>query len=669
MLKHIRNRWFLLFDLLILPVAVYLGFMLRLDNSDISVYQRAWLVLSAISLIVIPCVFWLAGVYARYWPFASVDDLALLAVTVTGAVVLVCVVAWIVMLDLAIKLPPRSFPFLFLLLALAGTGAPRIALRIYTSRRNRRTHNNAFTHVLIMGAGEAGSLTAQELQRNPQLGLEAVGFLDDDPAKRGMRIRGLPVLGNRDDIAKLAQQYSIRQIIIALPTAPGKTIRAIVKLCEQAGVSTRIMPGLYELLDGKVSVNQLRKVEIEDLLRREPIKTDNCAVKTLLRGQRVLITGGGGSIGGELCRQVLLCEPAQLVVLGHGENSVFEIENELRRYIARNVPRNTPVCEVICVIADLRMPERLDAIFAQYHPQAVFHAAAHKHVPLMELNPSEAITNNIIGTRNVLSVCQRHGVEHFVMISTDKAVNPTSIMGASKRVAELLVLQASRAPISNLQSPIPPLPYVAVRFGNVLGSRGSVVLTFRQQIAAGGPVTVTHPEMRRFFMTIPEAVQLVLQAAVIGRGGEIFTLDMGEPVKLLDLAHDMIRLSGLEVGRDIEVTYSGIRPGEKLFEELFIKGEDYRHTVHEKIFIARNASSFVPEALNELVGELEAAARRDDATTIRAIFHRLIVEYQPPPLPVNAKAPEPVPPPAARERPSDPPQPGLAQSMGGAGSD
>ena len=624
MLKHIRNRWFLLFDLLILPVAVYLGFMLRLDNSNIGAYQRAWLILSATSIIVIPCVFWLAGVYARYWPFASVDDLALLVVTVFGAVILVCVVAWIIMLDMAIMLPPRSFPFLFILLALAGTGAPRIALRFYVSRRNRRAHNNACTHVLIMGAGEAGSLIAQELQRNPQLGLEAVGFLDDDPAKHGMRIRGLPVLGNRNDIAKVSQQYSIRQIIIALPTAPGKTIRAIVKLCEQAGVSTRIMPGLYELLDGKVSVNQLRKVEIEDLLRREPIKTDNSAVKALLHGQRVLITGGGGSIGGELCRQVLLCEPAQLVVLGHGENSVFEMENELRRHIARNAPGDTPVCEVIGLIADLRMPERLDAIFAQYHPQVVFHAAAHKHVPLMELNPSEAITNNVIGTRNVLDVCKRYGVELFVMISTDKAVNPTSIMGASKRAAELLVLQAARA--SGRRA-----AYVTVRFGNVLGSRGSVVLTFRQQIAAGGPVTVTHPDMRRFFMTIPEAVQLVLQAAVIGQGGEIFTLDMGEPVRLVDLAHDMIRLSGLEVGRDIDITYSGIRPGEKLFEELFIKGEDYRRTVNEKIFIAGNASSFVPERLNEMIAELENAAYHDDEMTIRSLFHRLVAEYQPSP--------------------------------------
>lgn len=696
MIKHIRNRWFLLFDLLTLPVIVYLGFALRLDSLDIGERQQAWLVLSVTSVIIVPCVFWLAGIYSRYWPYASVDDLALLVITVFGAIVLVCVMAWIVMLNLAIVLPVRSFPFRFLLLALAGTGAPRIALRIYASRRSRRAPNNTFTHVLIMGAGEAGVMTAQELLRNPKLGLEPVGFLDDDRAKRGMRIRGLLVLGDRTDIERLVRAYSVRQVIISLPTAPGKTIREITRLCEQAGVDARIVPGLYQLLDGKVSVNQLRKVEIEDLLRREPIKTDNSTVKTALRGKRVLITGGGGSIGSELCRQVLLCQPSQLIVLGHGENSVFEIENELKRYLAKHAPSNAKIPEIIGVVADVRMPERLQAVFARYRPQVVFHAAAHKHVPLMEMHPSEAIMNNVIGTRNLLDACQRHDVEHFVMISTDKAVNPTSVMGASKRLAELLVMQASRgaisnpqspipplpctagpqgarAAISNLQSPIPPLPYVAVRFGNVLGSRGSVVLTFRQQIADGGPVTVTHPDMRRYFMTVPEAVQLVMQAAVIGQGGEIFTLDMGEPVKLVDLAQDMIHLSGLEVGRDIEITYSGIRPGEKLFEELFIQGEDYKRTVNEKIFIAGNASSFVPEALNELVDEMEAAARNDDEAAMRALFHRLIAEYQPlppPAIPTDGNAPESVPPPpSARERPSDPPQPGPAPFKGEAGSD
>ena len=729
MIKTFRNRYFLILDLLVLPLVVYLYFVLRLESAEIGQFAPAGLLLGALSFTVIPLLFFLSGVYTRYWPFASGDDLFAQAIALIVGVGLVCFLGWIIMILAAIPVPPRSFPIVYGLLALLATSGPRALLRIYTSRRSRSAHSAASIHVLIMGAGEAGAMIAQELQRNPHLGLQPIGFLDDDPAKRGMRIRGLPVLGDRADIERLARDYTVRQVIIALPTAPGKTIREITRLCEQAGVAARIMPGLFDLLGGKVNVSQLRKVEIEDLLRREPIKTDAAAVKPLLFGKRVLITGGGGSIGSELCRQVLQCQPAQLIILGHGENSVFEIENELKRYLIRRPSLHTPPTEIIGVVADVRMPERLQAVFARYRPQIVFHAAAHKHVPLMEMHPSEAIMNNVVGTRNLLAACQRRNVEHFVMISTDKAVNPTSIMGASKRLAELLVLQASRGaglqdtrgaglqdtrgaglqdtrgaglqdtrgaglqdthgadlqatrtPISNLQSPIPPLPpaYVAVRFGNVLGSRGSVVLTFRRQIAEGGPVTVTHPDMRRFFMTIPEAVQLVLQAAVIGQGGEIFTLDMGEPVKLVDLAQDMIRLSGLEVGHDIEIAYTGIRPGEKLFEELFLADENYKHTANDKIYIAANASSFVPDNLNELVAELEAAASRDDEVAMRVLFHRLIAEYAP--LPPDPNTPAPTPPslslnpdtppptPSPSQHPTNPPQPALTPSLGAAGSD
>ena len=631
MIKHFRNRWLMFLDVIALPVSVYFSFVLRLDALHLGIYSQACLVLMVMSLAIIP-VFWLTGVYSRYWPFASLDEILLLAGSLLVATTLITLVSIVGLKALDIPSTPRSMPVLIYLLALVGTGAPRMAMRALTYRRHWRAHNDSSEHVLIMGAGFSGALFVQELRRNPQLGMEVIGFLDDDENKRGMRIHGLPVLGNRYEIAKLVLQHDVHQVIIALPSAAGGTIREVVKICEDAGVVTKIMPGLYELLGGKVSINQLRKVEIEDLLRREPIQTDISAVKTLLYGRRVLITGGGGSIGSELCRQILQCAPSQIVVLGHGENSVFEIENELLRYLAQKAPNVALNCTVKGEIADLRMPERLQAVFAKYHPQVVFHAAAHKHVPLMENNPTEAITNNVIGTRNVLNACLHNDVEHFVMISTDKAVNPTSVMGASKRVAELLVLQASRASGK---------PYVAVRFGNVLGSRGSVVLTFRQQIATGGPVTVTHPDMRRFFMTIPEAVQLVLQASVIGHGGEIFTLDMGEPVRLVDLAYDMIRLSGLEVGRDIEVKFTGIRPGEKLFEELFIKGEDYHRTSSDKIFIASNASSIVPEGLDNLVGALESAARHDDGAAIYDLLKRMIPEYVPMTIPTRKAVNEP----------------------------
>jgi FlaA1/EpsC-like NDP-sugar epimerase len=474
-----------------------------------------------------------------------------------------------------------------------------------------------------MGAGDAGAMILRELQRNPQMGIHVIGFVDDDLGKHEVHIHGVRVLGDRSDIPRLVKRYGVQQVIIAMPKAPGKAIREIVTICESAGVKTRIMPGIYSLLDGTVSVNELRSVNIEDLLRREPVQTDTSAVSGLVRGRQVLITGGGGSIGSELCRQVLRLRPTELVVMGHGENSVFDIYNELTRSLTttkRQPADSTGDCAVHAVIADIRFPDRLHAIFEEYRPEIVFHAAAHKHVPLMELNPVEAILNNVLGTRNLLDAALETGVDHFVMISTDKAVNPSSIMGASKRVAELLVHQAAAATGK---------PYVAVRFGNVLGSRGSVVPLFEHQVARGGPVTVTHPEMRRYFMTIPEAVQLVLQSAVMGGGGEVFVLDMGEPVRIVDLARDLIRLSGLEEGRDIDIVFTGMRPGEKLFEELFVTGEVYHRTRHDKIFIAGNASAFVPPQLNEQIDALVQAAQRHDPTAITHVLRELIPEYCP----------------------------------------
>jgi FlaA1/EpsC-like NDP-sugar epimerase len=363
-------------------------------------------------------------------------------------------------------------------------------------------------------------------------------------------------------------------------------------------------------------------VEIEDLLRREAVQTDTAAINALVRGKCVLVTGAGGSIGSELCRQALLCNPRHLILLGHGENSIFEIDNELRRLLAKmsRVAGQGDAPQITALIADIRFADHMRTIFEQYRPDIVFHAAAHKHVPLMELNPAEAITNNVMGTRNLVDASLAVGVEHFVMVSTDKAVNPTSVMGASKRVAELLVRSAAERSGK---------VYVAVRFGNVLGSRGSVVLTFKQQIASGGPVTVTHPDMVRYFMTIPEAVQLVLQAATLGRGGEIFMLDMGEPVKILDLAHDIIELSGLQVGRDIDVVFTGVRPGEKLFEELFLAEENYEPTCHEKIAIVGNASRIALPNLDGVTRDLEKAAHEHDMSAILSGLRALVPEYRP----------------------------------------
>ncbi|MCC7451599.1 MAG: polysaccharide biosynthesis protein [Anaerolineae bacterium] len=615
MVKRLRNRHFFFIDVILLALAAYLSFVLRLEGFDLAdgIWVPTCIVFAIVSVVLTPIVFRRVGVYARYWRYASIEELLLLVGGVTVADVVVSAVSYLLTYMLGIFPVPRSVPFIFLMLALGATAFPRLLTRFLNSYRRTGNPSPGATAVLVMGAGSAGAMIVRELHNNPQLGYEVVGFLDDDMGKHDVRIHSVKVLGDRNAIPRIVMSYNIDLVIIAIPTASGKSIREIVSICEKVGVQTKIIPGMYELIGGSVSINQLRDVQIEDLLRREPVQTDTAAVRDLIQGKRVLVTGGGGSIGSELCRQIIRHAPEELIILGHGENSIFGIYNELEK-------AGHPHTTLTAVIADTRSAERIHTVFAEYCPQIVFHAAAHKHVHLMEANPAEAITNNVMGTRNVLNAALAVNAEQFVLISTDKAVNPKGIMGASKRAAELLVHQAAR------QS---GKPYAAVRFGNVLGSRGSVVLTFKQQIAAGGPVTITHPDMVRYFMTIPEAVQLTLQAAVLGKGGEVFVLDMGEPVKIVDLARDLIELSGLEVGRDIDITFTGIRPGEKLYEEMFNATENYKRTRHEKIFIAANASLTGPLNLSEMIDVLEESARRDDKVAILRGLQNLIPEYRP----------------------------------------
>jgi FlaA1/EpsC-like NDP-sugar epimerase len=638
--RHWRNRHFFVVDAIGLALIPAIALILRTDLvSAIAGYFPYLVRYSIFNLLLCLSVFYAFGLYSRYWRYASIDELVQIALAVMTATALVSSAFFgSYAFELNIFDLPRSISLICGLLTLFWVGGSRFSVRLGERRRQPRS-SGPTRRVMVMGAGDAGAMIVREMQRNEQLGMTAVAFVDDDRRKRGVRIYGVPVLGGREDIPRLAQRLKVKLVIIAMPTASGKTIREIVAACEKAGVQTKIIPGIYELLDGRVHVNQLRDVAIEDLLRREPVETDTAAVQELIRGKRVLVTGGGGSIGSELCRQIIRFQPVEIVILGHGENSVFAIHNELLK-IASNQPYADPVSKlsngngqhlsaemtparpvaIYPVIADIRFPRRIHALFEQYRPQIVFHAAAHKHVHLMEMNPSEAITNNVLGTRNLLEAATATGVQHFVMISTDKAVNPVGIMGASKRAAELLVRQAAFE--SNR-------PYVAVRFGNVLGSRGSVIHSFKHQIATGGPVTVTHPEMRRYFMTIPEAVQLVLQAAALGQGGEVFLLDMGEPVKIMDLARDMIELSGLEVGHDIDIIFSEPRPGEKLFEELFLTDEEYERTRHEKIFIASSAGRFNPQNLATTLTLLEEAADCRNETAIREQLQRLIPEYRP----------------------------------------
>ncbi len=625
-LLKMRNRHLLILDVIVFSFTPILALILRLDGDlalEPYLYQLG--IATILFLIVKQSVLWSFGFYRRYWRYASVEELTYIAMLIAAAVAIQAL-----LFDILQFLPhfgldklPRSLPFIDGLLSCIFVGGLRFSIRALERSSNKHAAFNPKERVLIVGAGDAGVSLVKEMQINPQLGFHPVAFIDDDPRKFHARIRGILVVGDRYQIPEVVKSLQIHKVIIAMPTVAGKVIREIVDICKATGIQTSTIPGIHEILNGRVRLDSIRDVRIEDLLRREPVQTDIERVADFLKGKRVLITGAGGSIGSELCRQICKCRPAEIMLIGHGENSVFNIQQELEQLIQvlkedGKAQRYTP--RIHTFIADIRYRDRLKHAFERYQPDVIFHAAAHKHVPLMELNSPEAITNNVQGTKNLVDLALQYNVKNFVMISTDKAVNPTNVMGASKRVAEMLVLQAAQKS---------GLPYVAVRFGNVLGSRGSVVPTFKKQIAAGGPVTVTHPEICRYFMTIPEAVQLVLQATVLGRGGEVLMLNMGQPVKIVDLAKELIRLSGYEVNKDIEIMFTGLRPGEKLFEELFIEGEEYEPTEHEKLYVVKNASRIVPESLAMTVDALCKAAAKNDANSILFLLEQIVPGYKP----------------------------------------
>ncbi len=619
-LLKLRNRHFLILDVLFLTLTPCLSLALRVDGKiDFSLYISGLFWCTIIFLLLKIALFYKLGLYKRYWNSASIDELAKLIYIVFWAVVLQTSI--FVLLNkfnlLSFQTLPMSLPLLDGIMTFFFVAGTRFSIRLSERLNERKKISYHGERVLVVGSGKSGNSIVQEMQRNPQLGLTPVAFVDDDIELKGLKIRGIPVMGTRHSLPEVIAKLDINKVIIAMPTAPGSEIRDIVSICMKAGVQARTIPGIYEILDEKVRIDNIRQVQIEDLLRREPVKTDTKRVQDFLKGKRVLVTGSGGSIGSELCRQIIKCHPSEIVLLGQGENSIFEIHHEvLKRLSISN--GNFPNTKVTTLIANIRSYERMERILESTRPDVIFHAAAHKHVPMMELNSCEAISNNIKGTQNLIDLSLKYNVEHFVYISTDKAVNPSSIMGASKRVAEMIVLKASRYYGKN---------YSAVRFGNVLGSRGSVVPTFKRQISEGGPVTITHPDIQRYFMTIPEAVQLVLQASVIGKGGEIFVLDMGDPVKVEDLAKDIIRLSGYEVGKDIKIVYTELRPGEKLYEELFIPGENYEKTLHEKILIATNASSFISDNFDENLEELLSKKYETDKKGIIKMLKKLVPEY------------------------------------------
>lgn len=604
-----RNRMVFFGDLFIIVVSALGSFALRTDLGPLFVYylpQALWLI--GISLIIKPLVYYSFGLYRRMWIYASTKELKLIVVAVSTASVIVSLV--IILLRAFEVLPyyPRSTLLIDWLLSLVLVGGFRFSLRVIgeTQPPGINTYTGV-RRVLVIGAGDAGELVVREMQKNAQLRLQPVCFLDDDPDKQKKQIHGVPVVGRVNDLPRMVVVRRIQEVIIAIPSAPGRVIRQVADVCRKRGIPFRTMPGIYELIGGKVNVSRLREVEIADLLRREPASINDRMIGASLGGKQVLITGAGGSIGIELCRQVARWGPSSLILLGHGENSIFESLLEMEE--------NYPSLPIHAVIADVRDIDRLNIVFDNLHPQVVFHTAAHKHVPLMEANIEEAVTNNILGTRNIVEVSLNYDVERLVLISSDKAIRPSSIYGGTKRLSELLVLNAAHQ--SGRQ-------FSVVRFGNVLGSRGSVVPLFERQIARGGPITITHPDMERYFMTIPEAVYLVLQASTMGQGGEVFVLNMGEQVRIQDLAEDIIRLSGLEPGTDIEIMFTGIRPGEKLSEELWDKGAHYEPTSHPDIVLLADEDLLTDPELTHIVEQLVHLAREGDSTAIVDILDECI---------------------------------------------
>ena len=611
-----RNRYVLLCDVPIVGIAAYAAFALRFDWL-FPLHRPEFLPFLFAALVVKPVVFLALGMYSQLWRYASVRDLlaVLIAVSVSSVAMSALVAAGV--LSGTIFEFSRAVLVIDWLLTLCGTGGLRMAVRLAAENRSRPRSDavsSAAKRVLVVGAGDAGAMVVREIRRNPQLGMETVAFIDDDSSKLGKHVQGVPVIGRTESLTEAIERFHIAEVIIAMPKATGRVVRTVAEACRQSGTPSRIVPGVYELLGGHLNVSRLRKIDIADLLRREQI-TAPPGTGVYLAQKRVLVTGAGGSIGSELCRQIAIANPALVTLLGHGENSIFDMQAKLRETF--------PTLPVQAVIGDIRDTARLAACFRAARPQIVFHAAAHKHVPLMEENPEEAITNNVIGTSNIVDACIAASVERLVMISTDKAVSPTSMMGASKRLAEMIVREGARRS---------GRAFAVVRFGNVLGSRGSVVPVFKRQIEGGGPITITHPDVKRFFMTIPEAVHLVLQAGGLSVGGELFVLNMGEPVRIVHLAEDLIRLSGLSA-EEIPIVFTGLRPGEKLEEELWERNALVEPTTHPEVLRVREHDPIDASQLAQSLDFLAAAAHSGERLRLEAALAQWIPTYVPSSVP------------------------------------
>jgi FlaA1/EpsC-like NDP-sugar epimerase len=606
-------------DLFVLFCALSIAFLIRFDFSPPKPMTGRLLLTGPYVVLLEYAVLVTFGVRRLSWRYVSLRETsqilkACLAATMLLALARVCVSQ---LQHSAYYLRHGIIPFGVIaingVLSFVSIAGVRFARRMWAegAQVRRRRPTAPAVRTLLIGAGEAGVMVARELASRPDLAVRAVGFIDDDPRKKGTVIHGLPVLGGTADLPEVAAKLEATQALITMANVPGSAIRRISKLCESAGIPVKIIPGVYEIVGGTVNLSRIRDIAIDDLLRRDPVDLNSEDMERLVRGKVVLTTGAGGSIGSELCRQICRFAPSRLILVERSENALFNVHREL---VAAH-----PGIEIAPCIADITDAPRMRELVGEHKPSLLLHAAAHKHVPIMEWNPAEGVKNNVFGTKTVADIAVAGGVDVFVMISTDKAVNPSSVMGATKRAAEVYLQSLAKGSSTRI---------VTVRFGNVLGSSGSVVPIFQQQIAQGGPVTVTHPEMRRYFMTIPEACQLVLQAGAMGEGGEIFVLDMGEPVKIVDLARDLIALSGLREGEDIEIEFTGSRPGEKLFEELSTDAEDADKTRHPKIFVGRLHAPSREVTQANLEALSAALASGGASPALFSALRKLVPEYQ-----------------------------------------
>ena len=605
--KPIRVAFLVVLDILLINAASLFALLMLVDFSWTRMILRGYLDVfvnySIISTVLTILIFIPFKLYNSLWQFASIDEL--MHIVLAGA--LVSLLKFLVNQFTEFDYFPVSYPLISGLLMIAFVGLSRIGYRVVRSKIHS-SDSPKQTRTLLIGGGNAGAMVLREFQTSVKSTNRVVCIVDDDFGKRGNYLRGIKIVGNRYDIGAIVEKYRIEEIVLAIPTASAKDKREILQLCQQTKCRLKTIPGLFQLANGEVSLQKMRDVDVLDLLGRDSVRVDLSEISAYIKGKTVLVTGGGGSIGSELCRQIAKNEPAHLIIFDIYENNAYDIQQELLR--------SHPDLKLTTLIGSVRDRDRVEMVFSEYHPDLVFHAAAHKHVPLMETSPNEAVKNNVFGTLNVAQAADRHHVGKFVLISTDKAVNPTNIMGATKRICEMIVQSMSTHSET---------VFVAVRFGNVLGSNGSVIPLFKKQIAEGGPVTVTHKDIIRYFMTIPEAVSLVLQAGAFAKRGEGFVLDMGEPVRIDDLARNMIRLSGFEPGVDIEIKYTGLRPGEKLYEEMLMKEEGLRTTQNALIHIGKPL--VIDEALfRKQLTELHTACEKN-LPNIRQQVAQIVTTY------------------------------------------